>query len=237
MTVTHILFDLDNTLCDYRQARDNALTACFQLLADTHSAADVTRLKTVYHTLEPGLFRLFADGTISKRMYRLNRFAMPLQLLDDNRPHDDVMQQAQQMNTLYINHANTRIHLYDDVHDNLAYLRQHYHLCLLTNGPSDGQRQKIEALGIAGYFKQIFISEEIGAAKPDPAAYRHVLNALACAPENALMIGDSWQQDILPAREMGLSACYLNRQKTASSANSNKGFQSLTILVDDVLRI
>jgi FMN phosphatase YigB (HAD superfamily) len=51
------------------------------------------------------------------------------------------------------------------------------------------------------------------------------------------MIGDSWQQDILPAREMGLSACYLNRQKTASSANSNKGFQSLTILVDDVLRI
>jgi FMN phosphatase YigB (HAD superfamily) len=46
--------------------------------------------------------------------------------------------------------------------------------------------------------------ENMHTTKPHPAYYREILQMIDCAPETAVMIGDDWKNDIIPAVEVGL---------------------------------
>lgn len=61
---------------------------------------------------------------------------------------------------------------------------------ILTNG-TDTVTAEIEALGLAPHFERVFNSAEIGVAKPDPRAFRHVLDALSLDAAEVLFTDDS----------------------------------------------
>jgi HAD superfamily hydrolase (TIGR01549 family) len=46
--------------------------------------------------------------------------------------------------------------------------------------------------------------ENMHFTKPAPAYYREILAKIECAPETAVMVGDDWKNDIIPAAEIGL---------------------------------
>jgi putative hydrolase of the HAD superfamily len=75
---------------------------------------------------------------------------------------------------------------------------------LLTNGPSDMQRRKIEVLGLEAELDAIGISGELGVAKPDPAAFVAALDLIDCAPGDAVMVGDHLDWDVRGALDAGL---------------------------------
>ncbi len=52
-------------------------------------------------------------------------------------------------------------------------------------------------------------SYRAGIAKPDPALYRHALAAAGCRPEDATMVGDTYENDIAPAIALGLRTVWL----------------------------
>jgi HAD superfamily hydrolase (TIGR01549 family) len=86
-------------------------------------------------------------------------------------------------------------------------------IALVTNGPSDLQRDKLRHLGIDGLFHTIVISAEVGAAKPDPAPFLLALRQLGVQPPDAWHIGDSLATDVAGARAAGLCAVWLNRHR------------------------
>ena len=88
-------------------------------------------------------------------------------------------------------------------------------LGLLTNGPSDLQRQKIAASGLGAYFEAIVVSGEVGVGKPDAAVFRVALDQLGAAPVEATMVGDTLARDIAGARAVGIRSVWLNRRQTA----------------------
>ncbi len=51
--------------------------------------------------------------------------------------------------------------------------------------------------------------ENMHAAKPNPAYYAEILDKLDCLPAQALMVGNDWQNDIVPAHGLGLQTCWL----------------------------
>ena len=67
---------------------------------------------------------------------------------------------------------------------------------LLTNGPSWMQRRKVELLGLEGQLDAIGISEELGASKPDPAAFTATLELMGSAPDDTVMVGDHLDWDV-----------------------------------------
>jgi putative hydrolase of the HAD superfamily len=75
---------------------------------------------------------------------------------------------------------------------------------LLTNGPSWMQRRKVQLLGLEAELDAIGISEELGAAKPDPAAFTATLELLASAPEETVMVGDHLDWDVRGALAAGM---------------------------------
>lgn len=82
-------------------------------------------------------------------------------------------------------------------------------LGLLTNGPPDIQRQKLEHSGLAGAFDAIAISGEAGAGKPDRVAFTRVQRALG-ADEPLLMVGDSWGRDVRGGLSAGWPAVWVS---------------------------
>ena len=100
--------------------------------------------------------------------------------------------------------------LYQEVGDVLDLLGHDYRLAVLSN--FDGRLRTILAqFGLLDRFEHLFISSELGADKPDPWLFDHVLTAVGVAPEEALLIGDDPERDYAAAQRAGWSAFLLDR--------------------------
>ena len=103
------------------------------------------------------------------------------------------------------------IKLFPDATDTLQRLKDGgVRLGLLTNGNSSSQRGKIERFGIEPFFDHIQIEEEFGVGKPDERAFRNALAVLDAEPEDAWMIGDNLEADILGAQQVGVHAIWMD---------------------------
>ena len=67
----------------------------------------------------------------------------------------------------------------------------------------------LKETGLAPWLAAIVDSQVVGVRKPDPAIFMLALAALDCAPEAAAYVGDSYNQDIRAARQLGLTAIWL----------------------------
>jgi len=71
----------------------------------------------------------------------------------------------------------------------------------------------LEKLGLGGCFDHQVISFEVGVEKPHPRIFQVAAKQAGCSPERLLMVGDSYEQDIAPARELGWHAIWLTGKK------------------------
>jgi HAD superfamily hydrolase (TIGR01549 family) len=101
---------------------------------------------------------------------------------------------------------------YPDVHVFFEHaVASNLSLAVVTNGPSDLQRDKYDALGVGNAVTAVTISGEHGVAKPDPAIFQLALDELGVDTEDAWCVGDSLATDVAGARSAGLTAFWLNR--------------------------
>ena len=94
----------------------------------------------------------------------------------------------------------------------LERLEHTHQLLLLSNGSGNMQRRKLKQAGIEAYFEHIFISAEVGYAKPNPQIFAHALKH--CRHHTIVMIGDNYLHDIQTAIEMNLKTIFINPRKT-----------------------
>lgn len=99
----------------------------------------------------------------------------------------------------------------------LAALDGRYRLALATNARDSGALMVRAALGrvkLDGYFSVVVTSQELGVAKPAAAFFRAVLARLGCAPDEAVMVGDSYAADVAGAKAAGLRAIWFNPDRS-----------------------
>ena len=87
----------------------------------------------------------------------------------------------------------------------LAALAERYQLAAITNGNIHLNRQPL-----AAYFPIAIAAGELLAPKPDPLPFLTALSRLQVAPECAMHVGDSWQEDVLPAQQLGMHAVWVS---------------------------
>ncbi len=96
----------------------------------------------------------------------------------------------------------------------LTYLQtKGYQLHILTNGFEESQKLKLEHSGILHFFKNIITSDCTGFTKPNPIIFNHALSISNATPQNSIMIGDSFDADILGARSLGMRTIFYNPLK------------------------
>jgi HAD superfamily hydrolase (TIGR01549 family) len=91
----------------------------------------------------------------------------------------------------------------------LTQLAIKYPLILVSN--FYGNINKVlEVFEIDGYFQEIVESAVVKIRKPDPAIYQLGVDALGLLPEECVVIGDSFVKDIVPAKQVGCKAIWIN---------------------------
>lgn len=80
--------------------------------------------------------------------------------------------------------------------------------CLVTNGASRIQRAKIERFGLARFFDEVIIEEEVGFGKPDPRIFGEAMERVHVDAHEAWMVGDHLEYDIAGAQRCGLYAIW-----------------------------
>ena len=90
-------------------------------------------------------------------------------------------------------------------------LSKRYKLYLASNGTAKVQAGRLASANISHYFEEIFISQEIGANKPDIAYFNGCFAKIpGFDPAKAMMVGDSLTSDILGGMQAGMKTCWIN---------------------------
>jgi putative hydrolase of the HAD superfamily len=84
---------------------------------------------------------------------------------------------------------------------------------IVTHGWTIKQAEKIVRLGIVPWLspRAVFISDQLGIAKPNPKIYALALRDLGIPPAEAMYVGDSPSHDITPPKSLGMKAVWARR--------------------------
>jgi pyrimidine 5'-nucleotidase len=93
----------------------------------------------------------------------------------------------------------------------LRQLHKRAKIGIVTNNEVTEQEEKVRFLGIEESVDLLVVSGEVGVTKPDPRIFRTALDRAAVGPGDAVMIGDSWQNDVLGALGAGIRPVWFNR--------------------------
>ena len=114
----------------------------------------------------------------------------------------------------YIEYLPEYNHLFDGAIELLDYLKPNYQLHIITNGFSEVQDKKLHNSNIGHYFETITNSELAGQKKPNPIIFDYALGIAKASKEESIMIGDSFEADVLGALDFGIDAIFFNEHKT-----------------------
>lgn len=92
---------------------------------------------------------------------------------------------------------------YPDAAAVLEKLSGKYRLGIIAN-QLPGADKRLERFGLSAHISLVVSSAEFGAEKPDPSIFLAALGAAGCVPERAVMVGDRPDNDIKPARALGM---------------------------------
>ena len=211
-----VLLDLDDTLCDYSSARDLRLRRAFSLdvagigcrtlgSANGPSQGAAGRDRGCDLDLDLDLDAMVAES-IAMHPHGADHFPELF------RRHGLAADAATAAMAWYRANRFHGLALFADAVATVAALRRPgRRLGLVTNGPTDVQREKIALLGVAPLVDFILVSEEFGAWKPDPRIFREALRLAGADPAEAVFVGDSAEHDIAGARAASIPAVWVNR--------------------------
>ncbi|NIO19624.1 MAG: HAD-IA family hydrolase [Candidatus Aenigmarchaeota archaeon] len=117
-----------------------------------------------------------------------------------------------ELSEIFIRLRKDCVQIFPGVKGSLSQLKKQYQLALLSNGPSELQRNKLRWLSLYEIFDWILISEEIGFNKPDLRIFCYALRATRIKPEEGVMIGDTIEAD-LAAKKIGMKTILFDPAK------------------------
>lgn len=205
----HILIDLDNTVFDFAVCEKRILEAMAREFGYMPRTIDDRDLTTAYREINGALWRAFERGEISGPDLQLERFRRLEAQLDYSaisRRLDPAF-----LNQQFLMRLAGCAELVPTAEPVVRALAP---VVAVTNGFAAVQRPRVAASGLEECFSAVYISEEIGVAKPAPAFFGRVLDDLGEAdPARCLMIGDSLSSDVAGGNAAGMDTVWFDRSE------------------------
>jgi len=204
---THLFFDLDNTIWDFNSNSYDALYVALdklQLLGLIGSYDDYFK---IYSEVNANLWDLYRQGSMTKKVLSVQRFE---ESFEKNGTPLNIGGAI--VNATYLEEMPLQTKLVEGARKVLDYLHGRYDVAIITNGFKEVQYEKILKSELSKYFRKIFVSEEIGAQKPKKQIFEYAIKSMNAPKNSSLMIGDSWEADIIGAMNFGIDQIYFNPQ-------------------------
>lgn len=219
MDIKHIFFDLDHTLWDFDK---NSKLTFQQIFIEQHIQINIDVFLEKYMPINFNYWKLYREDKISKEALRYGR-------LKDSFDQLNYTVSDKLINLIsedYIKYLPNNNHLFDGTFEILEYLSKKYDLHIITNGFEEVQKLKLEKSGIAKYFNQVITSESVGVKKPNIKVFEYALSKAKAQANNCLMIGDSYEADVMGSIKAGMLAIHF------TSNTSSNGELTVNSLLD-----
>jgi putative hydrolase of the HAD superfamily len=194
-----VVFDLDDTLHDAAGVEAEMLVGLVAAIREELPGAEAEAFRTRFRDGRDELYGRVLTGEWDIPTYRREHLLLTCEPW--GQPSEELVARCMRLRDDQLDRAR----FVEDAVELLRELREAgVRTALLTNGPSWMQRRKVELLGLESQLDAIGISEELGAAKPDPAAFAATLELLDAAPVEAVMVGDHLDWDVRGALAAGM---------------------------------
>ena len=201
--ITDVFFDLDHTLWDFDKNSALTFEKIFEINNVDVSADDFL---THYVPINLKYWRLYREDKIEKSALRYGRLNETFKAIEFE-ANDDLVYK---LSDDYITHLSTFNHLFENTFEILDYLNLNYNLHIITNGFDEVQYKKMSHSKIDHYFKTITNSEIAGVKKPNPLIFDFALDLANTNAGKSVMIGDSYEADILGAINIGMDVVFFD---------------------------
>ena len=173
--IKYVFLDIDDTLLDFGKAEAAAIKKTFDRIG-VPSSPEVIAL---YSRINDEHWAMLERGELTREQVLVKRFdALFAELGIKNVPSE--MAQASYEYLLGIGH-----YFVDGAPELLQALKDKYELYIVSNGTASVQDSRLESAGIAPYFKDIFISERLGADKPTKKLTMRLIRTMSDPPTAA----------------------------------------------------
>lgn len=223
-TYDHLFFDLDNTLWDFTA---NSRLAMEETLIQSELLSRISSFDAffkVYEQINQSLWNEYHSRKITKQNLIVERFSRSMKAFGINNYN------WSELNRLYLRNMSLQTKLFPGTIETLTTLKSKgYQMHVITNGFREVQHSKLVNCGLAGFFSKVFISEEIKTTKPHRQIFEHALKSTNAPKKKSIMIGDSWETDILGALAFGMDQIMFLNQESNPIPDSVKSLRAQTI--------
>lgn len=199
----NFLFDLDDTLLDFHASEYKALG----IVLRENGLSFSDEIYRAFREYNKSLWLELEKGTISRTELFTKRFRYVFSLcegdasgLDPLKINDDFIR-TMSVNGVPMDGA---LAFVKKLKENIPGAR----IWIASNGATVNAKGRMASTGLDRYVDHLFISEEMGVTKPDPAFFDLCLERIGEPKSSCIMIGDSLSSDMLGAKNAGLDSVW-----------------------------
>jgi 2-haloacid dehalogenase len=220
------LFDLDDTLLDFKASEQLSFVRTLQALG---VSGDMTALFLQYQTINLALWRAFETGSVSKDFLKVERFRKTFM-------ENGLELDPEAASGLYLDSLSDTVVLIDGAVQLCATLAAAGEVGIITNGVEAIQNQRILKSGLRDYISFVATSEACGYAKPDVRFFEYAAQmARPFVKEQAIIVGDRLDADILGANRYGIESCWFNPERVANTSEAVPTYEAGSL--HDIIRL
>lgn len=212
-----VLFDLDNTLVEYERSPGDVLQVAF----DTIGSEPLFSVDDYYARYDE-----FAEKCDSMDELRSECFAALAAAngyeRDSGRAVADAFSEERDQ---------TRVALLPAVEDVLSELSREYRIGIVTNGATDAQQQKIDAVNLTRWVDDIVVASHEVPPKPDPEPFERAIQSLNATPASTIHVGDSPETDVAGATAAGIDSVLISDANESEQYSPTHHIESLDSLL------
>ena len=196
-----LFLDLDDTIYDFGKAEEVAICKTLRHFGIEPTPEVIGR----YSVINKAQWERLERGELTRDQVKVRRFELLYAELGVNAS-------AAATHDFYAEQLSIGHYFMDGAEELLETLtKRDYRLVLASNGTLSVQEGRIASGGIAKYFEKIFISEQMGAVKPQKEFFDACFAQIpGFARERAVIFGDSLTSDILGGINAGIKTCWFN---------------------------
>ncbi len=207
----YLLWDIDGTVLNFLAAEAYAIRFLFKKYNIGECSDEMLKL---YSQINVKYWQMLERNELTKPEILIGRFREFFGVIGVD------TEIAESFNADYQVTLGDHIEFVDNAKDILLSQKGKYILVAVTNGTKIAQEKKLRLSGLDKIFDEIFISENVGAEKPNKEYFDYVFEKLGITDKNeVLIIGDSLTSDIKGGFIAGIDTCWFNPEHKENTLN------------------